>query len=77
MLAFNNIYLGNKLLESPPTDKFLLDLNLSTDAVRKQRFYNRARSKMIAQAIQGRMDQAFHAGREFFRLEQLKRRCVL
>ena len=58
VLAFNNTYLGNGLLEPPPAEQLLLDLAPATDAAHKQQFYKRVRSQMIAQAIQGRLDQA-------------------
>ena len=58
MLAFNNTYLRNGLLEPTPADRMLLNLNPDTDVAHKQQFYKRVRSQMIAQDIRGCLYQA-------------------
>ena len=57
ILAFNNKYLGYSQNEAPPTNRRLPDLDPANDPTHKAHFYDRARSQMIAQAIQGRLDQ--------------------
>ena len=57
ILVFNNTCLGDGQNEAPPANRILPDLDPANDPAHKARFYDRARSQMIAQAIQGRLDQ--------------------
>ena len=57
VLVFNNVRLGNGLLEKPPVKRLVPGLDPVNGNDHKQRFWKRALSQMIAEVIQGQMDQ--------------------
>ena len=57
ILYFNNTYLRNGLSEALPSNWIMSTLVPTTNADNKTKFFNRVRSKIIAQVLQGVFDQ--------------------
>ena len=56
-LACNNTHLGSGLNQAPVASKIMQNLDLRNNTTHCTMFYNRVRSKMIAQTLEGHYDQ--------------------
>ena len=57
ILRFNNARLGDGTSIDSPEDRIMVDFDPQTAPEDKEKFYMRVRSKIIAQSIEGFVDQ--------------------